>query len=187
MMQPLRADEAKEFVMKIQSRAAILFTAAIAYAAFSGQPMRAAMGHDDDVAKFFEKAASAGKFEIESGRLAAQKANNMALREFGQKMMSEHSQADSELRALASRKGLTVPIAMSDSHQKKLEKLRAEKPGKAFDKEFRDLMIDSHKEAVDLFEDTAKDSKDPEVKAFAQKMLPTLKLHESAAEALPKI
>lgn len=173
--------------MRIQSTAAILFMAAIAYAAFNAAPMRAAMGDDDDVTKFFEQAASAGKLEVESGRLAAQKASNLALKNFGQKMVTEHSQADSDLRALASRKGITLPMAMSDSHQKKLDKLREEKVGKDFDKEFRDLMIDSHKEAVSLFEDAAKDSKDPEVKAFAQKMLPTLKQHESAAQALPKV
>ena len=172
--------------MRIQSTAAFLFTAALAAVALSGEPMRA-MGSDDDVAKFFEKAASAGKLEIESGKLAAQKASNMAIRDFGQMMVNDHARADSELRALASRKGVTLSVAMSDSHQKKIEKLREEKPGKDFDAEFRDLMIDSHQEAVDLFEDAAKDSKDPEVKAFAQKMLPTLKKHESAAKALPKV
>lgn len=173
--------------MRIYSTAAILFTAAIACAAFNAAPVRAAMGREDDAAKFFEKVASADRLEIESGRLAAQKATNMTLKDFGQKMVTEHSQADSELRALASRKGVTLPIAMSNSHQKKIEKLRQEKPGKDFDKEFRDLMIDSHKEAVDLFEDAAKDSKDPDVQAFAQKMLPTLKRHQSAAEALPRV
>ena len=159
--------------MRIHSTAAILFTAAIACAAFSAAPIHAMGG--DDTEKFFEKAGSAGKLEVESGRLAVQKASNPALRSFGEKMVAEHSQADSELQALASRKGVAIPMAMSSSHQKKLEKLREEKPGKDFDKEFRDLMIDSHKEAVHLFESTAKDSKDAEVKAFAQKMLPTLK------------
>src|SRR5262245_31645154 len=136
----------REFPMRIHSTAAILFTAAIAFAAFAAAPMLAAMGHDDDDAKFFEKVASAGRFEVETGKLASQKASNLAIKDFGEKMVIQHSQADNELRTLASRKGVALPAAMSDSHQKKLDKLRKEKPGKDFDKEFRDLMIDSHKE-----------------------------------------
>jgi uncharacterized protein (DUF305 family) len=65
--------------------------------------------------------------------------------------------------------------------------LREEKPGKDFDARFRHLMVDSHEDAVSLFENTAKDSKDPDVKAFAAKMLPKLKQHEAAAKALPMI
>ena len=52
---------------------------------------------------------------------------------------------------------------------------------------FRDVMIDSHKEAVSLFEGTAKDAKDPDVKSFAAKMLPTLQHHKDQAKALPNV
>jgi putative membrane protein len=173
--------------MKIRSTAAILFASALAFAAYADPPQRTAdASMDRDTSKFFEKVASADQLEIESGRLAAHSATDPKLREFGQKMASEHSQADQELRSLASRKGVTLPMAMSDSNQKKLAKLREEKPGKDFDNEFRDLMVDSHKEAVSLFEDTAKGAKDPEVKAFAARMLPTIQQHEHAAKALPK-
>jgi putative membrane protein len=173
--------------MRIRSTAAFLFAATLAFAAYAEEPQRmAATSADKDVAKFLEKVASADQLEIESGRLAAQKASDPQLKAFGQKMASDHSQADQELRALALRKGVTLPIAMSDSHQKKLDKLREEKAGKDFDAGFRDLMIDSHKEAIGLFEDTAKDAKDPEVKAFAARMLPKIQQHEQAAKALPK-
>jgi len=101
-------------------------------------------------------------------------------------MASDHARADSDLRALAARKGVTLPAAMSAADQKKIEKLREEKPGKDFDNEFRDLMVDGHQAAVSLFEGTSKDAKDPDVKEFAAKMLPTLHLHESGAKALPK-
>jgi putative membrane protein len=172
--------------MRIRSMAGVLFTSAIACAALAADPVRTA-ARDDDVAKFFEKAASAGKLEIETGKLATQRATEPELRDFGQMMVKDHTQADSELKALAAKKGVTVPMAMSRDHQKKLDALRAEKSGKDFDDEYRDLMIDSHDEAVDLFEDTARDSADPDVKAFAAKLLPKLQHHQSAANALPKM
>jgi putative membrane protein len=172
--------------MSIRSTAAMLITTAISFGSFADEPMRTAALNGDD-SKFFEKAASADMLEIESGRLAAQKATDPQLREFGQKMATDHAQAIAKLRALAARKGVALPAAMSDDQQKKLAKLREEKAGGHFDARFRDLMVDSHEDAVSLFEETAKDSKDPDVKAFAAKMLPTLQQHEAAAKALPKI
>jgi putative membrane protein len=164
----------------------MLFTTAIAFGSFADEPMRTAALDNDD-SKFFEKAASADMLEVESGRLAAQKATDPQLKEFGQKMATDHAQAIAELRALAARKGVALPAVMSDDHQKKLAKLREKKPGEDFDAGFRDLMVDSHEDAVSLFEDTAKDSKDPDVKAFAAKMLHKLQQHEAAAKALPTI
>ena len=163
--------------MKIKSMTAILFAIPFALAAY-------AAGNDDNQ-KFFEEAASANKLEVESGRLAAMKASNPQLKAFGQQMVTDHSKAGQELQTLAAKKGVTLPISMSKDDQQKLDKLR-EKAGKDFDQEFRDLMVDSHEQAVSLFEDTAKDATDPEVKAFATRMLPTLQHHERQANALPK-
>lgn len=165
--------------MKIQSIGALLFVTAIAFAGQAG------MGKVD-AQEFFDKAASSNKFEVESGRLATQKASNPQLKAFGQKMVVDHTQANQELQSLASRKGIALPQAMSDDHQKKLDKLRALGPGKDFDQEYRDLMIDNHGKSVSLFEDIAKDAEDPEVKGFAAKMLPTIQHHEHQAKALPR-
>jgi putative membrane protein len=165
--------------MKIKSMTAILVAIPFALAAYAAV--------SDDTQKFFEEAASANKFEVESGRLAAQKASDPQLKAFGQQMVADHTKASQELQALAARKRVQLPIAMSADHQKKLEKLREVKPGKDFDQEYRDLMVDGHEKAVSLFEDASKDAQDLEVKAFATKMLPTLQHHERQANALPKV
>jgi putative membrane protein len=175
--------------VRFKSTTAILFMTTMAFAAYAGdadRPMQVAMG-GNDTQKFFEQAASANKFEVEVGRLAAQKASNPQLKAFGQQMVTDHTKASQELQSLASRKGVTLPNTMTDADQKKLDKLRQEKPGKDFDQKFRDVMIDSHQDAVSLFEDTSKSSDDPEVKNFAAKMLPTLQHHEQQAKALPKV
>ena len=162
--------------MRIKFTIATLSVLMIAVAAYAAGDM-----------KFFEQAASANKFEVESGRLAAHKASDPQLQAFGEQMVTDHGKASLELQALAARKNIQLPIAMSDDHQKKLAKLRDVKPGKDFDQAYRELMVEGHQEAVSLFEDTAKDAKDPEVKAFATKMLPTLQHHKQQANALPKI
>src|SRR6185295_14878418 len=109
--------------MGIRSTAAMLFTTAIASGAFAAEPMQTAALDDDD-SKFLEKAASADMLEVESGRLAAQKATNPQLKKFGQKMAADHAQATAKLRALAARKRVALPSVMSDDHQKKLANLR---------------------------------------------------------------
>jgi putative membrane protein len=172
--------------MSIRSTAAMLFTTAFAFGSFADDPMRTAALDDDD-AKFFEEAASADRLEIESGRLAAQRATNPQLKKFGQKMATDHEQATAKLRALAARNGVALPSAMSDVDHEKLAQLREEKPGTDFEARFRTLMVDSHEHAVSLYEHTAKHSKDPDVRAFAAKMLPKLHQHEAAAKALPMI
>jgi putative membrane protein len=141
---------------------------------------------DDDTKGFFETAASANQFEIEASRIASQQATDPALKEFAAKMIKDHSQAGAELQALARKKNTTTDTALLRRHEAMLKDLKNEKPGKAFDDEYRDKMITSHKEAVSLFDEQARDGKDPDVKAFAAKLLPKLQAHGGAAQHLPK-
>lgn len=151
------------------------------------QPSRAAQAlMGDDAKDFFETAASANQFEIESSKLALERATDPALKSYAQKMVKDHEKAGEDLKALARKKDTIVPASLLRRHQAMLDDLRNEQPGKAFDDEYRDKMVLSHKEAVSLFDEAARDSRDPEIKAFAAKMLPTLQAHGGAAKALPK-
>ena len=72
--------------------------------------------------------------------------------------------------------------ATTDRHYRSL----AKKSGADFDKEYVDLMVDDHESAVKLFEKTAKDAKDPEVRSFASSHLPTLQAHLQHVQGLLK-
>jgi putative membrane protein len=67
-----------------------------------------------DDRKFVMEAAHGGMMEVRLGRLAADKASSSDVKQFGQRMVDDHSKANSELMALASQKGITLPGA-SDS------------------------------------------------------------------------
>jgi len=58
------------------------------------------------------------------------------------------------------------------------------KSGADFDKAYVSNMIDDHKEDIKEFEDAAKNVKDPDLKAFAVKTLPTLKMHLDAIQKI---
>lgn len=151
----------------------------------TAQPSRGATRTaSKDVKTFVDNAASSDLLEIESGRLATERATDPGLKQFGEQMIADHSAASSELKSLAQSKGITPPAAMLPRHQKLYDQLVKAEDGEKFDDAYRKLMVSSHKEAVTLFDKTARTAKDPDVKAFAAKTLPTLQQHGAHAKTL---
>jgi putative membrane protein len=168
------------------------FIAAAMFAAFAGStsaqtPPNPAAGKSQlakNDREFFEKAAAGGLFEVEAGKLAESKGTGADVKSFGSMLVKDHSAANDELKTLAGSKGVQLPAALPADKQKKLDKLAK---AKDFDKEFiKEVGLDDHKKDISLFEKTSKDAKDPDVKAFAAKTLPTLKQHREHAEGLNK-
>lgn len=126
--------------------------------------------------KFAMEAAMGGMMEVELGKLAASKGASDEVRQFGQKMVDDHSKANDELMQLASGKGMTLPTAPDGKHQAEMQKLSA-LSGEKFDKEYVKMMLKDHKKTVATFEKEAAGSMDAELKAFAASTLPTLREH----------
>jgi len=135
--------------------------------------------------KFIEEAAKGGMAEVEMGQLASERAQSPDVKQFGQRMVQDHSKANDELKQLASSKGVDVPAQTDKSHQKKMEKLQ-KLSGAQFDKQYMDDMVKDHKKDVKEFQKEAKSAKDPDVKSFAAKTTPTLQEHLQMAEAAQK-
>lgn len=131
------------------------------------------MGGDKD---FVLEAASGGLMEVELGKMAATNAASAKVKEFGRMMVTDHTKANTELKAVAGKKSITVPAAPAEKQQQHIDDMNTKK-GADFDKAYVDLMVDDHKEDVSKFEDEAKNGKDPDVKAFASKTLPVLNKH----------
>jgi putative membrane protein len=136
---------------------------------------------DKDDEKFMVKAANGGLMEVAAGKLAHEKASSKEVKEFGHHMMEDHKKANDELKQLAEGKKVMLPDSMDNDAKDKLEKL-AKKTGKDFDKAYMEEMVDDHKKDINEFEDASKNAKDPEIKAFAEKTLPTLKMHLEMAQ-----
>ncbi|MCA1609562.1 MAG: DUF4142 domain-containing protein [Acidobacteria bacterium] len=126
--------------------------------------------------KFVMDAAKGGMAEVEMGRMAADKASNADVKQFGQKMVDDHSKAIDELKQVATAKGMTLPSAVDPAHKAAMDKM-AKLSGAAFDKAYVADMVKDHKKDVADFKKEASSGKDPDVKAFASKTLPTLQEH----------
>lgn len=132
---------------------------------------------------FFEKAAKAGTKEVTVSQAALPRLETSAGRDFAQMMVTDHTKANAELQSLAASKGVVLPTR--DEKDAKLAQKWSEKT-KDVDEDYFEEMVSDHKDAVDLFEKAAK-SDDPDIAAFAQKMLPTLRQHLDTAKAQKKL
>ena len=137
--------------------------------------------HDRD---FIMDAAIGGLEEVELGQIAAQKGTSEAVKQFGQRMVDDHSKANTELMTLAQSKGITLPTALDEKHQKDVTKLSA-LSGAEFDRAYSKMMLSDHTKDVSEFEKQSTKGTDPDLKAFAAKTLPTLQEHLQMARALP--
>ena len=145
---------------------------------------------DDKVAKadrkFIQEAASSGMFEVQAAQLATTKASDPNVKSFAGMLIDQHTKANDELVKLANAKGVELPAAPQRSLRSDIEKM-GKKEGQEFDREFvRNVGIKAHEKDIKLFEKAGKDLKDPELKAFVQKTLPTLKEHLAMAQKLPQ-
>lgn len=132
--------------------------------------------------KFLEKAATGGMMEVQLGEMAQQKAASEQVKEFGKRMAEDHGKANDELKQIASAKGAALPASVDKSAQKDLQKFE-KLSGADFDRQYMKHMVDDHKKDVSDFQKQAKSAKDPEVKDFAAKTLPTLQEHMKMAQS----
>lgn len=133
--------------------------------------------------KFVEKAAAGGMLEVQAGQMAETKAQSPEVKSFGAMLVKDHSAANDELKTLAQNKGVTLPTTLPKHEQGELDKMSK---AKNFDQEFVKENVKDHKKDIKEFEKESKDAKDPDVKAFAAKTLPTLQMHLQKAEDLEK-
>ncbi len=124
---------------------------------------------------FWSKAAQGGMAEVGLSKVAAAKSQNGEVKKFANMMIADHNKANTELKALAAKKTVTLPTEVDSSHKSKMDELNG-LTGADFDKTYIEAMVEDHEATVDLFEDAADDS-DADIKAFAAKTLPTLKSH----------
>ena len=134
--------------------------------------------------EFLVKAAGGGLYEVQAGQLAQEKGQSASVKAFGAALAKDHGAANDELKALAARKGVTLPAAIAADKKVRLAHLAQ---SKNFDREFvEEVGLDDHKSDIWLFEMAANESEDADIKLFAVKTFPTLRAHRAHAEGLRK-
>jgi putative membrane protein len=138
-----------------------------------------------DDKKFAKDAALGGMAEVELGKLAAQKASRDDIKQFGQKIVDDHTKANDQLKEVASKENIPIPDALDSKHQARIDKL-SKLSGENFDKAFVKDQIKDHQAEVRDFSAEAQGGQDPNVKTFASNVLPTLQQHLEQVKDLNK-
>jgi putative membrane protein len=144
---------------------------------------KATPSNTKDDQDFLVEAASGGLMEVELGKIAATNAASPKVKEFGQQMVTDHSKANDELKALAASKNITIPTTPGEEHQKHIDELKNKK-GADFDKAYMSMMVDDHEEDVKKFDNEANKGNDAEIKSFASRTVPTLRHHLEMSKAI---
>jgi len=153
---------------------ALLFSTAVA----------TALASEPTSKEFVKDAIESNLAEIQISQLALTKTSNPEVMSFAQRMIDDHTRANSQLQQVAEQKGIKSPDSPGLSHQAKLKAMQA-RSGADFDKSYIDQMNQDHEKAIELFQAAANSPQvDPELKKLAEQTLPTLHQHQHSAMQL---
>ncbi len=138
-----------------------------------------------DDKRFVKDAAIGGMTEVELGKLATEKGSSDAVKQYGQKLIDDHTKSNDELKQIASAENVNIPSSLDSKHQSRIDKL-SKLSGPNFDKAFLKDAVKDHEQDISEFQNEAQGGSDPNVKQFASKNLPVLQEHLTAAKDLSK-
>jgi putative membrane protein len=141
------------------------------------------LSHGDK--EFIKDAAVDGLYEVEIAKIASERASNPAVKSFAQMLVNDHSAANDELKRLANSRNVELPTELPMLKRRSVDRL-SKMSGSEFDREFvNKVAIKEHEKDIKRFEEASRDAKDAEVRAWAEKKLPTLRQHLADAQKLP--
>ena len=130
----------------------------------------------EDDANFLVSAEEINLEEIQLGQLAQTRGINSQVKDLGKMMVTDHTKASTDLKAMAANKQITVPTTLTDDGIDASKKLTDTKPSD-FDKEYVDKMVNGHKDAISKFEKASTDAADVDIRNWAASVLPVLRAH----------
>lgn len=146
-------------------------------------PADTATGVSETDREFVMKVAMTNTAEVQAGQLAITKGGSDAVKKYGDMMVRDHTDAQNRIKGLASSLSLSAPDSVDAKHKTLKEKL-SNLSGVAFDKEFKNAMVEGHKEAITLFEKQAGSGTNGQLRIYATENLPKLKAHLDEAQKL---
>ena len=170
------------FLQKAMIVAVVVLTGTLVAFSANGQTAGTANGPLSSADKhFMSNAAEGGLAEVELGRMAAEKGSSQAVRDFGQRMVDDHSKANDQLKDVAGRLGVSLPDHVSAADEAEKAKLKAYS-GEHFDRAYISLMLRDHRNDIAQFRRESRIGENREVRSFASNTLPTLEQHLRLAQ-----
>lgn len=141
---------------------------------------------NSDETKFMVSASNDGMTEIQLGQVAQQKVKNSRIKDFASMIVTDHTQAGNELKALAGDKNVSLPDSLSTDSRQTVDKL-SRKSGADFEKDYLSTMVSDHEKAVKAFQNELDDVKNPDLRQWITNTLPVLQTHLDSARVLDSV
>lgn len=136
--------------------------------------------------QFVNLAAQTDMVEANLGQLAQTASDTQAVKDYGQMLVTDHTNDYNQLYAAAHQANLDVPNAIDSEHNKAMIDPFQKLKGAAFDRRYIQDMIAGHTKAIEIYKKEAADAQNPSIKSYAEDALPTLEKHLAGAKALLK-
>jgi putative membrane protein len=134
---------------------------------------------------FVRSALEGGMAEVQMGQLAAQKGNSDDVKQFGQKMVNDHTQLGDQMKQVAQQLNVQPPKGLSKKDKAEVAKLQA-LSGAQFDNAYIEAMVKDHKKDLSDFKQEAENSQNPAVKQVAQQGAQVIDQHLQQIEQIAK-
>ena len=159
------------------------FISALALGVALSAPAFAQNKMDNDDISALKQLVQANLTEVAAGKMAQEKAQSPDVKNFGQKMVTDHGKMAEELKALAKKKDVAAP---QDANLKDMAqmKLMERKSGAEFDKDYMEHMVKDHEKDVKDTENIAAKAKDPQLKSAVQQANAKIREHLQMAQRL---
>jgi putative membrane protein len=134
---------------------------------------------------FVTAAATADMYEVTAGKIALQRAQSPAVKDFAQQMVDAHTETTNKLKNILASNNINVtpPAHVDNRRQGMLDNLRGAK-AEDFDHRYITQQIAAHKEVDILMRGYAKDGDSAPIKDFAATTDKAVKKHLSMAQKL---
>lgn len=133
------------------------------------------------------RAAMSDMYEIEAGRVAAQKARNARVKNFAQMMVTDHTNSSSRLQqAMPQGMTMNMPAQLDAEHQAKLTQLRNAPAGANFDRMYMQQQVMAHEQALALHQNYARNGDVPALRNVASTVAPVVETHLREARTLAR-
>jgi putative membrane protein len=132
---------------------------------------------------WLQAAIEGDRFEIAGGNLAQKQGGSQGVKDYGKRLVADHTTSLKESIALARKLRVKVPTAPTPSMQWELAIL-AGQSGQSFDAPYADLEAKDHQQDISEAQDEVKDGTNAALRKAAAKEVPTLRAHLQIARAL---
>lgn len=117
---------------------------------------------------FLRKVSSANAAEIELGTLAEQRANSDAVKQFGHRMVQDHSQANDQISTFARAHNVNIVKSGGTERQETQQRdLLRRLSGMEFDRSYIRDAVEEHQKDLKVFQDEANSGQNAELKSLA--------------------